>query len=798
MSCPCDQLVFPPALVIPAGLDALPRQIATFPEFREALLAAIPSEAALLQWRARSGDDFGVLLLEMWAYVCDSISFYDEVIADESYVRTASLRPSLRKLVALLGYVPAPAIGASVDLAVLASGRLPVIVPAGTQFRSGAFPGGTPQVFELTNDSRVHPFLNSWMVERTRSATIGAAPYAAAQTGFLVDPKSNRLKAGQVVMVEDLADATSARARVVQSVADTLGNDGARYQTAMLDESVPISSDTPVASVQVSSPTQAGTLWQHPVGTSASGLISRPASSVIVFDSVHRDIQLNDRIVLDKAGDKRWFKVIAMEEVSAAMPSSGSATVTDSGGTVTANVAINARTTLTAIELDATYNDTSRREPGTTDWTAADARNVKVRFGFVPAATVTAQMSLTLAPTDPMVLTPPVEMPRDGKVPSVFLLQDADTNGAEVSGSIDFTSGVLTAVPQLSQPLAAPVQAYGNVVSATRGESVSAEVLGDGDASTASQTFKLKKSPLTYGPGVATPVSSLRVYVDGLLWSEVASFYGLASDAQVYIVRQDDDGESWVSFGDGLRGSRLTTGAGNVVAYYRFGAGAASPPAGSIQQLAKAVKAISSIRNPVAAGGGSDAESADSLQTSAPRSALLLGRAISLDDMEAAALTVGGVRAARCVWQWSAQRQRPVVEVWYIGATSIAGNVLQKLRGLSDSVTPIKVDTAVSLPTVLSLSIEIDPRRLEDDVLSAVRTALTNPTSGMLAPENIGIGAALFESRIFAAVLAVPGALAVQGLMLNGSSFPGYGVDPQTGNYFDLEAGTLLLNGKAS
>src|SRR5262249_44795193 len=156
------------------------------------------------------------------------------------------------------------------------------------------------------------------------------------------------------------------------------------------------------------------------------------------------------------------------------------------------------------------------------------------------------------------------------------------------TGSIDFTSRALTIAPPLSQPLAAPVQAYGNVVSATRGETVNAEVLGNGDASSINQTFKLKKSPLTYGPGVAAPISSLRIYVDGLLWSEVASFYGVAPDAQVYIIRQDDNGDSWVTFGDGLRGSRLTTGSSNVIAYYRFGAGAASPPAGSIQQLAKA------------------------------------------------------------------------------------------------------------------------------------------------------------------------------------------------------------------
>ena len=34
--------------------------------------------------------------LEMWAYVADVLGFYDERIANESYIRTAVRRPSLR------------------------------------------------------------------------------------------------------------------------------------------------------------------------------------------------------------------------------------------------------------------------------------------------------------------------------------------------------------------------------------------------------------------------------------------------------------------------------------------------------------------------------------------------------------------------------------------------------------------------------------------------------------------------------------------------------------------------------
>jgi len=107
--CLCDEFVFPDPPDIGAGLTTLPRQIASFPEFRRAMLHQLKTEAVNIidknnqkvtvlpfaGWRARDKNDLGIMLLEMWAYVCDSISFYDEVIADESYVE----RPVSRELV---------------------------------------------------------------------------------------------------------------------------------------------------------------------------------------------------------------------------------------------------------------------------------------------------------------------------------------------------------------------------------------------------------------------------------------------------------------------------------------------------------------------------------------------------------------------------------------------------------------------------------------------------------------------------------------------------------------------------
>ena len=140
MNCICDEFIFPPALSIRAGLSQLPRQIGTFAEFRRALLhaASIRTTAqienhplwslrylierdreglkksleAFGKWRGRHPEDFGMMLIEMWAYVCDLTSFYDSVFANDSYIGTAVRRDSIRRLVDPLGYIPRPAVAA--------------------------------------------------------------------------------------------------------------------------------------------------------------------------------------------------------------------------------------------------------------------------------------------------------------------------------------------------------------------------------------------------------------------------------------------------------------------------------------------------------------------------------------------------------------------------------------------------------------------------------------------------------------------------------------------------------------
>lgn len=802
-NCPCDTIVFPPPLIIPAGLTELPRQLAAFPEFRAAMLGAIPTKAPIARWRARSNDEFGIMLLEMWAYVCDSISFYDEVIAHEMYVRTARQRSSIRKLVGLLGYLPRPAASATASLSVFADGRKAVTLPPGTAFRSGAFDGSPPQVFELERPYAIHPFYNEWELEPVRRSSLSGP---AAQ--LLFEPGNVAAKKGDALLVLKPGDDVAA---LVDRLAPFTGNDGGSYRKADLSRAVDFGASSALADIAVRTPTASALLaitrdpgydWSivPPLFFLIFGIIL--PGDALVLDDLYPRIRKGDYILVSKGDEYRWFQIFGADRTDITIAPARTTTIT-TGGTTTTVTTPAVTIPVTWLVLDAPLDTASRSSLVTPpSWAGVDPKDLTVHFTMIEAGAVTAEAETTIAADDPLHFTPPLEIDPDTPVPSRFQLEDKNLDGVEVSGILDVASASLDLDQTVNwtEALTTPVQVYGNVVAASRGETVDAELLGGGDGSIANQTFTLKKKPLTYLPGPTsgneTGVSStLKVYVGGILWSEVRSFFGQSPEAQIYVVRHDDETKTFVTFGDGKRGSRLPSGAA-VVAFYRYGAGAASPPSGSITQLARSVPGLRAVKNPVAAVGGSDPESAANLRTFAPRSALLLGRAVSIQDFEAAAATQGPIAVA-AEWRWNEERQRPVVQIYYIGPTGLEDRIVQALRGLSDPTTSIDVDSATPIPVELSIDVQIDPRHLQTTVLDAVKAALFDPAGGPLALERIGIGAPLYRSRIFGTVTGAPGADAVGAIQINGTPFQAFAITPGAGHYFDF-TGRLLLNGKVA
>jgi hypothetical protein len=799
-NCLCDQFVHPLPLKIGAGLDHLPRQIASFPEFRRAMLYLLQTEQVelidsnnntvnikpLANWRARGKDDLGLMLLEMWSYVCDVLSFYDEAIANESYIRTGQLRPGIRRLVALLGYRPRPAVGSSVQLAAIADGRLPLKLPVGTAFRSGAFNGNPPQVFELDQEVTIHPLTNKWKVIPPHPGVI-----QQNNPSQLTIAPTYEIKEEAVVLLVNNANQNSNAGLKVQKLEKYTGNDKKQYTRIRFATATKLSTGTQLSNLKVFVPTQTAKLW------TLNSTTDSVTTNTLVLENQYPQLKAGEYILVTYQNEVRWFTISQVKEVSRQPMASSSMTI--NGNTYQLpGMSIS----VTEITLDTTLNASGRKQAGAIDWNNSIRQGITVHFAMQAAATVTDEPKTSLSSTDPLYFEGFVEKPIDEISARNFLLQDVNTRGAAAEGEVNFTEKRLTLSQGVSwtPELQSPVTVYGNVITARRGEKVVNEKLGSGNASAANQTFKLKKKPLTYylsptADNDSGVKNTLLVYVGGVQWTEVNSFYGRKENEQIYIVRQNDEGDTMVTFGDGIRGQRLPSGVDNIIAEYHFGAEAACPPAGAVNQISKPVKGLQSVKNMLAAFGGADAEPATDIKKNAPRSALILGRVVSLKDMEAVAASFPGVQAVQADWRWNGQKQTASAHIFYIGDSGIQVALSQRLRSLSDPTVSITVEQATARPLHISLTVRIDDRYLETDVIAQIREALTNIDTGMLAAQNIGIGQPLFQSRLFEAILRVAGTVAVDGVFLNRKNFGQYAVTPGAGRYFDVVAGGLIING---
>jgi hypothetical protein len=776
--CRCDQLDFPPKPNIPAGLSALPRQLAGFPEFRLAMLRHVPAhvlidaaefpvnlQRPLRHWRAREGNDLGIMLLEMWAYVLDVLAFYEERIANESYLPTAIQPSSLQELVALIGYIPRPAIGAEVTLALLAdTGKGLIRVQAGTGFRSGAFEGGKPQIFEADKDYTIDPALNEWTLRPIRNAVF---------EGKFTMPSGDARLARDDFALFTWDSSCSAAARV-QKVTPGQRLDGQNYVDLDLEPQPSIDDGVALDAIAV---------WK-PTGRSGVTKVTDARAS-IELDSLQNSLRVGDYVIVERENGVLPFLVtdLGLGTLLLGPPPASPRAV---------------HPFLQVTRLTVT-------PPLPSGWDSP-LSSIVVHFGMVRAGSLTAPAITRLGVDDLLpgaAFEMPVEPPALAPSGSV-LLAGADGNGASLAASvaIDAEAGTGALIPQLNaEPFAldlrAPVTVFGNLIHATRGETVPNEVLGSGDAAVPFQTFKLKKKPLTYLNDESAPngrSSTLEVRVNAILWTEVGSFFGAGPQDEVYIVRQNESGESVVTFGDGQTGARLPGGAKNVTAKYRYGAGAAKPPANLITQMSRPVPGIRRVVNPVGAGGGSDADEPKDLRRNAPESALLLGRAVSLPDFEALAREFGGVVNARATWAWDGTMQRAVIKIRFISnGGSIATDLRHFLLGQSDPNTPLVVREAVALDSNLTVDLIVDSQYQSDDVEQSVVAALTEPEKGLLALENIPIGLPLFRSAILEQIYAVSGVISVRALRFNGTEAP-FGIPANEGEYHDFSAGLVVGN----
>jgi hypothetical protein len=321
------------------------------------------------------------------------------------------------------------------------------------------------------------------------------------------------------------------------------------------------------------------------------------------------------------------------------------------------------------------------------------------------------------------------------------------------------------------------IDVYGNLVETTEGKTEVDTPIGDGDARESFQTFALPKAPLTYLLDTAsTPpqLPELEIRVGGKRWQRVPSLFGRGAKEPIYIVREDDDGKSYVQFGDGRSGARLPSGRGNVVAHWRTGTGGHGLPAGSDKPSAvKRLTGFDDVWMLEPATGGAAPESAANAKLAAPATMQSLGRIVSLADFEAEALSLPGVLKARASWQL--RDGAPLVTLTVLSASgdpADAAAIDLALRRALAARGPARWPLAVRIGrrrrVLIGLAVAIDPSLRGDDIAPAIAATLgvedDDPADdldlgarGLLHWRMRTFGDGVHGSQILAAVQAVAG-----------------------------------------
>jgi hypothetical protein len=149
-----------PGLPTPVALAPAPRQAALpyrvgdHGRFREAMLQGIAGRAALAGLTTRDPSDPAIALIDAWAVTLDVLTFFQERIANEGFLRTATERRSMLELAREIDYELAPGVAAGTFLAFscdeMAGSPETVAIPAGTKVQSVPKGEQLPQTFETS------------------------------------------------------------------------------------------------------------------------------------------------------------------------------------------------------------------------------------------------------------------------------------------------------------------------------------------------------------------------------------------------------------------------------------------------------------------------------------------------------------------------------------------------------------------------------------------------------------------------------------------------------------------------
>ncbi len=157
------------------SLSEISYRIGSHASFLETMKARLSSSdyPALTGLTTRDTNDPSIALLDSWATIADVLTFYQERIANEGYLRTATERRSILELARLVGYKLRSGVSSSVFLAytIDENTKEEVTIPSGSRVQSIPGPDELPQAFETSEDLQARAKWNNLKPRMVRPQT---------------------------------------------------------------------------------------------------------------------------------------------------------------------------------------------------------------------------------------------------------------------------------------------------------------------------------------------------------------------------------------------------------------------------------------------------------------------------------------------------------------------------------------------------------------------------------------------------------------------------------------------------
>ncbi|HEX4961804.1 MAG TPA: putative baseplate assembly protein [Thermoanaerobaculia bacterium] len=736
-----------------------------------------------------------VAFLDAWALVADILTFYQERIANEGYLRTAVERRSVLEMAQLAGQEPSAGVAASAFLVFTVEDApgspATALVPKGTQVQSIPGQGELPQTFETGEDFTAHTALNAVSLRQARPQALAGArellldgiavrlspgdplllvvsnggqvkTWIGHAASVEVDTNRQLTRAGlekPVGLVEADFDRAAVEVFALRAHTSFFGANALAWGS--LPKSDAVRSD-PYAGAE-SNWDLGRTIWTdaHGAALSDGSDLTRPA--------VFLDREVPDLV----AGS---WAVFTGATLPASAPAEVAYRITGHSEGTRADYALSGPATgLALVQADGTLlpGDPSARLQldvrRTTAWLASEPlvlADQPIEAPFPDPVEDGGLDRLTLDRTvqelrsgQPILVRG--ELTTGETVARVLLLQRVEA-ADPVHTRLIFQQLLL---PKPEDPAArfarSTVSVQGNVVVATHGEAV-AEVLGSGDGNQAFQRFALSHSPLTYvsAPVAGGRASTLEVRVNNVLWQEVENLANEGPESQSYQVEIDDAGNTAVRFGNGRQGARLPTGQENVTATYRSGIGLPGMVAAdTLQLLVTRPLGIRGVTNPVPAAGAEPPADLETARANAPVAARTLGRVVSFSDFEDFARSFAGIAKVKAAHIAGSVH----LTVAGVGGAAVDPgsplyeNLFEVLTATQLPGPSLSITSYGEIPFRISAQLLIDPRYRSEDVFARVESALFDAFSFA----HRELEQPLYASEILHVVQSVAGVVAV-------------------------------------